>query len=187
MIMMWFKKTWLIALVTALSFGSFPLVTALAQGVTDLPTGTPTPSTPTDHLANIWSREMDAYTKIGSFLTQSDVIIQKIQEKINKAKENGRDVTNVQAALDAFAKAIKEAEPLYENAGELIASHPGFDVNGKVLDPYQGVVTVKNLRDTLVEIRQLLIGPRQALRDAIKGFREANNPLVTPSPSQSGG
>lgn len=187
MIVMWIEKTWLITVVAALSFGALPGATAHTLGSSDPTTPTPSTQTPADRLANIWSRERDAYAKIGSFLVNSNRFIMKVQGVINMAKANGRDVMALQDALDKFADAVKQAEPIYQTAGEVISAHQGFDENGKVVNQKQALATVKDLRNTFIEIRWLLISPRQALRDAIKGFRDSNESSVTPTAPQSGG
>lgn len=187
MILMWFRKAWLIAVAAALGFGSLPIANALALDPSDLTTPTLSAQSPADHLASIWAREQDAYAKLGSFLNVSDLFITKIQGLINKTKANGRDTTAFQSALDSFANAVKQAEPIYQSAGVLVTSHQGFDENGKVVDQVQALATVIDMRNDFLEIRRLLLGPRQALRDAIKAFREANKHPVTPAPPQSGG
>jgi hypothetical protein len=185
MIVMWFKKAWLIALVAGLGIGSLPSVNALALEPPGLTTPTP-PQSPDDRLESIWAREQDIYTKLGSFLNNSDTFITKAQMLINRAKANGKDTTALQAALDAFAYAVKKAEPIYQSAGMIVMSHQGFDANGKVVDQVQALATIKGMRNKFLEIRQLLQDPRQALQDAIKAFRDANKPSATPAPTQNG-
>jgi hypothetical protein len=187
MIVMWFKKAFLMVWVAALGFGTLPMINASALGPSDSTTPTPPTQSPTDRLESVWIKEQAIYTKLGSFLNNSDPFLTRAQGFINKAKANGKDTSALQAALDAFANALKQAEPIYQSAGEIISSHKGFDENGKVINQVQALATVKDLRNNFIEIHQLLLGPRQALKDAFKAFREANKSSTTPTPTQSSG
>jgi hypothetical protein len=187
MIVKWFKKFWLIALVSALGLGSLPLVNAFALQPSALTTPTPPPQLATDRLETVWAREQAIDTKLGSFLNNSDTFISRIQALIDKAKTKGKDTTALQSALDAFTNAVKQAQPIYQDAGVIVSSHQGFDENGKVIDQPEALATVKSLRDKFTEIHQLLLDPRTTLQNVIKAFRAANKPTATPAPTQSSG
>ncbi len=188
-ITMWFKKTLLVGLVAALGLVSIPLANAYALGSSDI--GTPTaPSqttTPTDRLQQVFTREQDIYGKLGKLFDGADARISKLQDLINKAKANGKDVSSLQSALDAFKSAIQQAQSIYTDAQNLINSHPGFDASGNVTDRTTALQTVKDLGSKLKVIHQTVVPPFKALRDAIKAYREANSPNATPAPTQNGG
>jgi len=150
---------------------------------------TPTPPTtqPSDRLESAWAKEKEIYNKLGLLFNNSDPIITKIQGLINKAKAKGKDTAVLQSALDAFSEAVKQAEPIYQSIEGIVNSHQGFDENGKVTDQIQALATVNDMRGKFLEIRQLLLDPRKALREAIKTFREGNKPSITPSPTQKSG
>ena len=80
----------------------------------------------------------------------------------------------MQAALDAFEEAIKDAHPIYESANGIINSHQGFDNDGKVTDIEKAKETVKSMGEKLKEIKESMGGTGRALHEAIKAFREAN-------------
>jgi hypothetical protein len=151
------------------------------------PADTTTPPAPplygTDRLERAWAKELETSAKLGTFLNNIDGRISKAQELIDKAKTNGKDVSGLQKALDNFSEAVSQARTLYQNANGIITAHAGFDTNGKVVDRIQAFSTVQELRDKFKEIRQVLVGPGKALRDAIKTFREANKPIATPTTS----
>ncbi len=188
-IVMWFRKTLLVGLIAALGLVSIPLVNVYALGPFD--PGTPTaPSqatTPTDRLQRAFSREQGIYSKLGKLFDNADSRISKLQDLINRAKANGKDVSDLQSALDAFTSALKQAQSIYNDAQSLINSHPGFDASGNVTDPTTALQTVKDLGSKLRDIRQTVVPPFKALRDAIKAYRDANSPNATPAPAQSGG
>jgi hypothetical protein len=186
-IALWFKKTWLILGIAALGLVFMPLASAQALA----PSNPTTPPIPTqargDRLAQVWVREQAIYAKLSTFFADIDKRTTRWQQLINKAKANGKDISTLQTALDNFSGAVKQAEPIYQSTIGTVSSHPGFDENGKVTDQAQALTTVKNLGEKFREIRQSILGPANALRDAMKAFRSANPPAATPTPDQSGG
>jgi hypothetical protein len=104
---------------------------------------------------------------------------------IDRASENGRDVTALQAALDAFEAAVQTARPQYEELAEIVDAHSGFDADGKVTDVEQARATVKELGAGLKDVKTAMGGKGKALREAIKAFREANKPDEEPAERDS--
>lgn len=174
------KKTILFALVAALAVASLPFVSVAAQGAND-----PTPPAAQAEVSNekleqVWARQLKAYERMG----KTDEFVAKVQKLLDRASANGKDVSAVQAALDAFVEAAKDAKPIYESANGIINSHQGFDANGKVTDPAKAKETVKAMREKMQEIRTAMDGTGKALHEAIKAFRKANpRPEKTPTPS----
>ena len=176
-----FTKTVLLALVMALGLAALPFVSASAQGVYD---PTPPPAEQgqfsNERLERVWARQLRVYERMG----RTDEFVAKVQKFIDRAKANGKDVSAVQAALDAFKAAAKQAQPIYESVKGIINSHQGFDNNGKVTDAAKAKETVKAMHEKLKEIRDAMNGTGKALREAIKAFREANpRPQPTPIPT----
>jgi hypothetical protein len=109
---------------------------------------------------------------------------EKAQMLIDRAQANGKDVSALQAALDAFEAALKEAQPIYESAKGIVNSHQGFDGNGKVTDAVKAQATVNAMRGKFKEIKDAMNGTGKALRDAIRAFRAANpRQQRTPTPA----
>jgi hypothetical protein len=167
-----FKKTILIAMVAALVVASLPLISASAAPATD--DSPPQREVSAERLEKVWARQLRLYEKIGKGFERNDGFIEKAQMLIDKAGENGKDVTAVQAALDAFEQALKDAHPVYESAKGIINSHQGFDNDGKVTDIEKAKETVKVMGEKLKEIKDAMDGTGRALHEAIKDFREAN-------------
>lgn len=173
-----FKKVMLLALVAALGMASLPFVGVSAAGSNE-PTPPPQAELTNERLERIWARQLRLYEKMG----KTENFIRNAQKLIDRAGQNGKDVSAVQAALDAFEDAIKDAKPVYESAQAIIDSHTGFDANGKVTDPEQAKGTVRAMGEKLKEIKDAMGGTGKALRDAIQAFREANpRPEKTPTP-----
>lgn len=175
---LFFKRTILLALAAALTLASLPFVSASAAGLND-----PTPPAQTkmtnERLEKIWAHQLRVYERMG----RVDELIARSQRLISRASANGKDVSAVQAAHDAFAAAVKEAQPLYESMKGIVNSHQGFDSNGNVTDPVKALETVNAMHEKVQEIKTTINGTGKALREAIKAFRQANprlQPTTTP-------
>jgi len=129
---MFFKKTVLFALVAALGVAAMPFVGASAAGQNDPPT--PQGEISNERLEQAWARQLRTYERIGKGFERNDEFIDRAQNLIDKAAANGKDVSALQAALDAFEAAVTEARPVYESASGIVNSHQGFDEKGKVID-----------------------------------------------------
>ena len=167
-----FKKTLLIALVAALAAASLPLVGVSAAGLDD--PNPPQGEVSNDRLERVWARQLRLYERLGDGFDRSDDFVARAQELIDKAGMNGKDVSAVQSALDAFEAALKDAHPIYEGGKGIVNSHQGFDNDGKVTDAEKAKETVQTMREKLQEIKDAMDGAGMALREAIHDFREAN-------------
>jgi predicted transcriptional regulator len=132
-----------------------------------------------ERLERAWARLQHVYERQGRILDHADAMVERIQGLIDRMNENGKDTAALQAALDTYAEALKDAHPVYESAKGILNSHQGFDADGKVTDREKAIETLKDLRDKLQEIRQIVGEPGKALREAVKAFREANRPADT--------
>jgi hypothetical protein len=169
-----FKKMILAVLAAALVFAAFPVTSAFAQGENP-PKGELT----NEKLEQVWARQLANYEKIGKGFVDTDAQIAKFQARIDKAAENGKDVTALQAALDAFESALTSAKPTYDGISGIVNSHLGFDASGKVTDAEQAKSTVQAMRAKMQELKSAMGGTGKALREALKAFRAANKPADT--------
>jgi len=176
-----FKKTILFALVAALGMASLPFVSADAAGAYDPPVPGQRQIS-NERLERIWARQLRRYERIGNGFERDDAFIERVQDLIDRAAENGKDASAVQAALDAFETALQDAHPIYESANGLVNSHQGFDANGKVTDPAKAQETVDAMHAKFKEIKEAMNGTGKALHEAVKAFREAN-PRPQPAPT----
>ena len=173
-----FKKTILVALIAALGLASLPFVSVAAQGANDT-TPPPAGQVSNERLEKVWARQLKIYDRMGKV----NQVVDKVQKLLDRASAKGKDVSAVQAALDAFKAAIKKAQPTYESIKGIVDSHQGFDANGKVTDPTQAKETIMAMRGKFQEIKTAMNGTGKALRDAIKAYREANpRPVKTVTP-----
>jgi hypothetical protein len=172
-----FKKTIMVTLAAVLVFAAFPMTSAFAQGVTP-----PTGGITNTKLEQVWARELKNYDRIGKFFTDNS-LISKIQDKLDKAAAAGKDVSAVQAALNAFEAALKSAKPTYDSISAIVTAHQGFDATGHVTDAVAAKNTVKEMHTNMVQLKTVMNGTGKALMDAIKAFRDANK---SAKPSGSG-
>lgn len=180
-----FRKTVWVALVAALVMASLPLVSASAAGTSDPPA--PEMGVTPEKLERIWARQQKIYERLGHGFDRSDAFTERVQNLIYKAAENGKDVSAVQAALDAFEAAVKDAHPIYESANGILSSHQGFDNDGKVTDTEKALETIKSMGGKLREIKDTMNSTGRALHEAIQAFREANPRPAQNSSTNEGG
>lgn len=174
-----FRKSIILALVSALVLAALPSGIVSASGLKD-PSNPPSEQSQlsNERLERLWRRLQHVYERQGRILDRADNLAERIQGLLDRASENGKDVTTLQAALEVFQNALKEAHPVYESAKGILNSHKGFDADGKVTDREQAIQTVKDLGIKEKDVRELVGQPGKALREAIKAFREANRPAT---------
>ena len=173
-----FRKTILFALVAALGVASLPFARVSAAGEYDPPLP-PRGEVSNERLEQVWARQLRLYGRMG----HAADFVNRIQQLIDRAQENGKDVAAVQAALDAFEAALKDAHPIYEGVEGIINSHQGFDADGKVTDTEKAKETVRAMGERLKDIRAAMNGTGRALLEALRAFREVNpRPQQTPTP-----
>lgn len=169
-----FKKTILAALVAVLALAALPVTSAFAADVT------PPQTAPSgDKLEQVWARELKLNERLGKVFDNTDDHVAKLQQLIDTAASNGKDVSALQAALDAFASSLNSGRPIYENMQTIVNSHNGFDENGKVTEIEQAKLTVQDMHAKVQELKSAMNGTGKALHEAIKAFRAANK--STPS------
>lgn len=171
-----FNTSLLLGLALALAVASLQISQVFAAGSNE-PTPPPRGELTTERLEKIWAKQLRVYEKMG----KAEDIIAKSSELVDRASQNGKDVSAVQSALDAFAEAVKDAKPIYASAKGIVNSHQGFDSNGKVTDFEKAKDTVRQMGEKLKEIREAMYGTGQALHEAILAFREANPRPERPS------
>jgi hypothetical protein len=178
------KKVALAVLLLSIGLAALPAFSASAAGLNDEsnpPAGVPVSN---ERLGQAWARLQKVYARQGERLGRADAFIARLEGLIEKANAKGWDTSAVQAALDAFAGAIPAAALAHEPGAAIIASHAGFDESGKVTDRATAVETTRSLRQVIYNTRSAMNGSGEALREAIRAFREEHGlfPAETPVP-----
>jgi predicted transcriptional regulator len=162
-----------ISLVLSLALTAIPAQAVFAAGLADTDNPPDAVAQFTDgRVEQAWARLQKAYDRQGQMLEKADTFTGKVQDMLDKMKENGKDTSSLQAALDAFTAEIKNAHPVYESANGIVKSHKGFDNEGNVIDHELAVETVKSLAEKIREVHQLVGEPGKALKEALRSLRE---------------
>jgi hypothetical protein len=165
-------------LVVAFAWAGLPIGSAYAAA--------PTPQAPATRpqanarLALAFARQTLNIKRIGLIYQRLDLGFPQIQKFIAKAKARGQDVTQAQAALDAYESALATARPSYDRAKSLADARSGFDANGNVTDPVAARATVLGIRQALLQYRSAIGTTRLTLAQALLELR-LNRPTPTPT------
>ena len=111
-----------------------------------------------ERLEQIWVRAQTAYQRQSNRLAKTDEFLAKAQSLMDKANQKGWDTSTFQAALNAFAAVIPAAQSAHDPGAAIIASHNGFDADGKVTDRAAAFKTVKALSQVLKDTRTAMNG-----------------------------
>ena len=168
-----FSKIMLAVLTLSLLMAGLPLSSVHAAGLDQTSTPPATLKLGTPRLERAFARETKIVNKAGKLYEQFDKGFPKLQKRLDKAKEKGKDVSAAQTALDAVKKALTDARPLYNQAKSLVDAHTGFDASGKVTDPAAALETVKSLRDAGKQFKTAMGGTIKTLHEALKALRGA--------------
>ena len=104
-----YVKRALLTIMVMLTLSALPLTSVLAEGQDDLSNPPAAGAISNARLEWIWARELRIYERLGWAFERGDVGLDLIQHLIDVADENGKDVTALQAALDDFIVAAKDA------------------------------------------------------------------------------
>ena len=110
-----------------------------------------------------------------------DQFTARVETLISKAKDNGKDVTALEAALAEFKAKESDARVVLNSVSSLLAAHPGFDANGKVIDRAVAKTTLDDGHAKFQDIRSIIVDAAKNLHEAVKAWRAANPPQPTTS------
>lgn len=176
-----FKKVLLTVSVLTLGLAVLPAAKASAAGLNDS-SNPPAPVQGANiRLERAWQRLQNVYERQDNRLDKSDEYIDRVQGLIDKAEAKGWDVGAVQAALDAFTSVIPQVRAAHNPGNGIIASHQGFDDNGKVVDRTKAIETVQSLKQVISNTRQVVDGTLRALWEALRDFRQEHQPVPQPA------
>jgi hypothetical protein len=160
----------LVGLIVSAAALAFPTGSVAAASLAQQPQVTPAQKTPDPaRLEKVYQREREALKAQAERFDRLDERVVKFAERIAKLKQDGKDVTVLEKALDAFKAKLAEARSQHEEAAQLLNNHAGFDAVGKVTDLTQAAATLKAAGKILRDVHQDL---RPALREIIRVVRE---------------
>ncbi|GAP20852.1 hypothetical protein [Leptolinea tardivitalis] len=132
-------------------------------------------------LGLIFQREKQNHERQEKLISKADKASEKISELIARAKENGKDTTELEKALSDFNAQLGKARLVYDRTGKLIQLHQGFDDTNKVTDSTLAKITVEEIRKGNKEVRDILGEALKNLRAAGQDYRKANPKPTTTS------
>ncbi|HEX9017666.1 MAG TPA: hypothetical protein VF806_00665 [Anaerolineaceae bacterium] len=179
-----FSKFVSLGVLVSLLIGAFALAlptgTVAAQSTT--PPTSPTPAAPDasarqarveTRLEKLYQRELKALDAQGKRLSKVDERVTKIQARIDKAKDNGKNVTVLQKLLDDFKASLTGMHADHQSAAVVLKNHLGFSSDGKVTDLKLARQTVADAGRIMKQVRQDLVASlRQLVQDVRDFFRK---------------
>jgi hypothetical protein len=99
---------------------------------------------------------------------------------IATAKAKGKDTSALEQALATFRQKLATARTAWQSASDTLATHAGFDAQGKVTDAATARETLKSARSAMLSAHATVVGARVELRQALAAFRKANRGVVIP-------
>jgi TolA-binding protein len=160
-----------LAAVVAMLLGAAP---ALAS------TGTPN-STQADmrvsrdtRLESLLDRELTVLASQEKRLERAQQVIGKTEEWIDGLKEQGKDTSALESALDRYEGAVGDAGRHLERAGSILASHAGFDSSGHVVERAQAAKTVRDAGKAERQFHLVITRANVDFREAVRDYRRGN-------------
>ncbi len=131
-----------------------------------------------------FEREQDWLERQAANLGKANAVADKLGELIAKAKANGVDTGDLEAALASFESAIGAAKRSHDEAAAILDAHVGFNGGGKVTDPDPALETVKSAGAALRQAAGMIKDAGQALREAVQAWRQVH---PRPQPAEGPG
>lgn len=95
------------------------------------------------------------YDRAGRRIEKSEEAVSRLEKRIETLIEAGEDPAGLQAVLDAYLANRNTVQAAYEDLGAVVAEHAGFDADGQVTDEALAAVTLRQIADGLLDLRQL--------------------------------
>jgi hypothetical protein len=110
------------------------------------------------------------------YLDHAPDVAERMQHRVDELAEQGEDVRELEAALDAFGGALAESQRHYEAARAILEAHAGFDAEGRVTDREQAAKTVRDAGRALRDARRSLKEGTIELGRAARDWRREHRP-----------
>jgi hypothetical protein len=123
-----------------------------------------------------YQRELKALDNQQKRLDNTGNVAAKVEDLIARARENGRDVTALEAALASYREGVAKAQAAHDEAAAILDAHAGFDGNGKVTSIPEAAQTVNLARKHLTEAHRILDRSARQLRQDIHNWLKDQRP-----------
>ncbi len=125
-------------------------------------------------LSDVLEALTDKYDDMGDAIQNTDDVVRKIQGWIEQLESHDRDASGLQTSLDTFLTNMEAVQTTYDNVGDLLNVHAGFDADGNVTDEIQALATLRSIAEGLLDVHQLGEDARLALKWDLMTFRYLN-------------
>jgi hypothetical protein len=126
-------------------------------------------------------RLQHAVEDLALHLGHADEVADFVQGWVDELAADEKDVSGLQAGLDAFEAKLAEARGHYETAKAVLDEHAGFDEDGKVTDRDVARETLRAAGRSLRDARRALKDGAIELRRAVRDWRHEQQPRPTDS------
>jgi len=122
-------------------------------------------------LEALFEEEVERLEKAGERIAKSAEVVEKLEDRIAIMVENGRDASGLEEILATFQENMDAVEDAYDEVGELIDDHAGFDADGEVVDESLAVYTLRQIADGLLDVHHLGEDARFELKWDLMAYR----------------
>ncbi|MGQ9682911.1 MAG: hypothetical protein ACUVX9_10265 [Anaerolineae bacterium] len=106
----------------------------------------------------------------------------RLQELLQAARDEGKDVAPLQALLELFRDRLDESRESQDAAAAILEAPKGFAADGRVTDRQDARDTVVEAYRALSEAHRLLVQAMRDLRRDLRDWRREHRPRPTASP-----
>ena len=121
-----------------------------------------------------YAKLVDRYEDVGYRIEDTDDVVYRLEERIEALTDEDEDASEVQTILDTFLENMTIIEEAYDELGELISQHEGFDDDGEIIDEDRAFATLRSIAEGLLNIHQLSEDTRFELRWDLKAYHYKN-------------
>jgi hypothetical protein len=122
-----------------------------------------------------WYAELlERYERAGEQIGDADDAADRLAQRIETLTDAGLDPVRLQAILDDFQANMDAVQTAYEDLGEVIDEHAGFDVDGQVTDEALALGTLRQIADGLLDLHQAGEDARYELRWDLREYQYRN-------------
>lgn len=133
-------------------------------------------------LSRVFHRQQQIVAREENNLSRADRLASKLEERIVRLKEQGKDVSTLEDALTNFRDQLAASRQAHERAMVLVQQHNGFDEQGRVVNIVQARDTVQRVGKAIAQFRQTMRDGLRELRTAWRDYRSGEQPTAEPVP-----
>mgnify|MGYP000554321194 CR=1 FL=1 len=134
-------------------------------------------------LENALRRERNWLAHQRRVLDRATETADHLQELLQAARDEGKDVAPLEALLQAFRDRLDESREALDAAAAMLETPKGFDADGRVTDRQDARDTVVEAYRALSEAHRLLAQTVRDLRRDLRDWRREHRPRPTASPA----